>query len=244
MLLSIKNIHKTFKTVKALRGVSLDLQRGEFVALLGPNGAGKTTLVEIIEGLQKPDSGDVHINGMTWKKNFKDIQKILGLSLQETFFFDRCTVFEVLRLFASFFKVRDEVVEKILTRIGMQDKRNAYSMTLSGGQRQRLALGIALLNDPELLILDEPTTGLDPKARREIWDILQELKDAGNTTLLLTTHYMEEAEVLCERIVLLDQGHILKDQSLESLLLESGHKDLNEIFLNMTGRRLSDDSVV
>jgi ABC-2 type transport system ATP-binding protein len=218
IVIDVNNVFKSFKQVKAVKGVSLRIHRGEFVALLGPNGAGKTTLVEMIEGIQKPDDGTILIKNRQWKGHEEDIHKIIGLSLQETRFMDKLTVQETLRLFTSFYLLSMNRIEEIINLTGLQEKRKSYVVNLSGGQRQRLALGIALLNKPEILLLDEPTTGLDPTARRDIWDILNRLKEEKSTSLILTTHYMEEAENLCDYIVLIDRGEIILEGPLGSLL--------------------------
>jgi ABC-2 type transport system ATP-binding protein len=248
-VIEVKNVTKSFKTVQAVRGIDLRIFQGQFVALLGPNGAGKTTLVEMIEGIQKPDSGEIFILGKKWKGNEDELRQVIGLSLQETRFIDKLTVKETVKLFASFFDLDNKRVDEIISMVGLDEKRKSYIVNLSGGQRQRLALGIALLNDPKILLLDEPTTGLDPNARREIWAILKELKERSQTSLILTTHYMEEAEKLCDRIVIIDSGLILKEGTLEELLgaeneiqPENGEKikvnNLDDLFTVLTGRHL------
>ncbi|MGM0787413.1 MAG: ABC transporter ATP-binding protein, partial [Thermodesulfobacteriota bacterium] len=219
-VIEAREVYKFFKGVRAVDGVDLEVGRASFTALLGPNGAGKTTLVEMIEGIQNPDSGDIRIMGMPWKGNEEAIRNIIGLSLQETRFMDRLNVWETLRLFASFFDLGRKRVGRILELVGLEDKIRARVENLSGGQRQRLALGIALLNSPKILLLDEPTTGLDPNARREIWSILLDLKKNTETSLVLTTHYMEEAEKLCDHIMIIDQGRVLRQGGLEDLLSE------------------------
>jgi ABC-2 type transport system ATP-binding protein len=218
--IEIKNVKKYFKKVKAVDGVTLTIQKGEFLALLGPNGAGKTTLVEMIEGLQEPDEGSISLMGTTWNTNPSLLRENIGLSLQETRFIDKLTVKETTRLFASFYNIGKERVLDIIKLVGLEEKSKSFVVNLSGGQRQRLALGIALLNNPRLLLLDEPTTGLDPTSRRELWDILLKLKEKEGTTMILTTHYMEEASFLCDTIVILDKGKILARGSLEELLAQ------------------------
>lgn len=216
--IEVKDVYKSFKTVQAVRGIDLTIKPGQFVALLGPNGAGKTTLVEMIEGIQKPDKGEILIMGKKWKGHEEELRQVIGLSLQETHFIDKLNVKETLRLFASFYKLDNNRVDEIISIVGLEEKVKSYVVNLSGGQRQRLALGIALLNHPKILLLDEPTTGLDPNARQEIWTILLSLKEKLNTSLILTTHYMEEAERLCDFIVIIDKGKILKQGKLEQLL--------------------------
>ena len=217
-VIEVKNVWKSFKTVQAVKGLSLQIPKGQFIALLGPNGAGKTTLVEMIEGIQKPDKGEITIMGKHWKGNEDELHQIIGLSLQETRFIDKLRVTETLRLFASFFKLGMSRVDEIIDVVGLGDKKRSYVVNLSGGQRQRLAIGIALINKPAILLLDEPTTGLDPVARREIWEILTELKSKSETSMILTTHYMEEAENLCDFIIIIDKGVILKEGTLQQLL--------------------------
>jgi ABC-2 type transport system ATP-binding protein len=245
-VIEARDVHKSFKTVHAVRGVSLRIEQGQFVALLGPNGAGKTTLVEMIEGIQKPDRGEITILGKKWKGNEDELHRVLGISLQETRYIDKLTVAETLRLFASFYKLGERRVEEIIATVGLEDKKKSYVVNLSGGQRQRLALGIALINSPEILLLDEPTTGLDPNARREVWAILLDLKKKGRTSLVLTTHYMEEAEKLCDTIVIIDKGTILREGTLADLVADDQgewvfkKRTLDDLFTSLTGRRLDE----
>ncbi|MEI7983861.1 MAG: ABC transporter ATP-binding protein, partial [Bacteroidota bacterium] len=185
-VIEVNNVYKSFKTVQAVKGIDLHIPEGQFVALLGPNGAGKTTLVEMIEGIQAPDRGEILIMGKTWKEDEAYLRNIIGLSLQETHFIDKLSVWETLRLFASFFGIGKERCEEVLHLTALGEKRKSWVVNLSGGQRQRLALGISLLNEPKILLLDEPTTGLDPNARREIWTILRKLKEDLHTSLILT----------------------------------------------------------
>lgn len=217
-VIQVSNVFKSFKTVQAVKGVNLKIYPGQFVALLGPNGAGKTTLVEMIEGIQKPDRGEILILGKKWRGHEKALHRVIGLSLQETYFVEKLTVWETLWLFASFYQLDNQRVAEIIDIVDLGAKRKSYVGKLSGGQRQRLALGIALLNHPKILLLDEPTTGLDPNARRDIWKILLELKQKSDTSLILTTHYMEEAEQLCDYIVIIDRGSILAEGTLKQLL--------------------------
>jgi len=247
-VIEAKNVWKSFKTVQAVRGVNIIIPRGQFVALLGPNGAGKTTLVEMIEGIQKPDSGEITIMGRRWKGNEDDLHRIIGISLQETRFIDKLRVTETLQLFASFFNLGRQRVDEIINIIGLEEKRRSYVVNLSGGQRQRLALGIALINNPSILLLDEPTTGLDPNARREIWDILRKLRENADTSMILTTHYMEEAEFLCDYIIIMDQGKILREGTQKQLLEEEAgekvmvyrKKTLDDLFVSLTGRKINE----
>jgi len=217
-VVEVRDVYKSFKAVDAVKGVSLAIEKGQSTALLGPNGAGKTTLVEMIEGIQKPDKGEIRILGKKWQANQDALHRAIGLCLQETRFIDKLTVWETIRLFASFYDLEKSRVSEILEITGLERKRKSYTVNLSGGQRQRLALGLSLINRPQILLLDEPTTGLDPNARREIWSILLDLKEHSQTSLVLTTHYMEEAEQLCDTIMIMDQGRVLDEGSLEALL--------------------------
>jgi len=236
-VIEVRNVRKSFKLVQAVKGISLKIAAGSFVAILGPNGAGKTTLVEMIEGIQKPDQGEILILGKTWKNNEDELRQVIGLSLQETRFIDKLRVVETMSLFASFFKLGKDRVDDVISLVGLEDKRNAFVVNLSGGQRQRLALGISLLNKPKILLLDEPTTGLDPNARREIWDILNKLKQQSGTSMILTTHYMEEAEQLCDYIIIIDKGEILKEGTLDQMLNdEQGEKFVEFSLKNPPGQ--------
>ena len=227
MAIEIRNVCKSFKDVNAVQNVNLMVESGESVALLGPNGAGKTTLVEMIEGVQFPDSGEIRILDRSWEKDEHFLRKQIGLALQETRFLERLTVEETLNLFASFYSLEKERAREVIEIIQLESKRSTWVLHLSGGQRQRLALGVAILPLPQILILDEPTTGLDPNARRDLWKILESFKATG-TTLILTTHYMEEAQYLCKRILMMDQGKILAEGSLSHLLDKFGEGDLIE----------------
>jgi ABC-2 type transport system ATP-binding protein len=182
----------------------------------------------MVEGLQRQDSGEILILGLPWKGNELQLRGKLGISLQETRFIDKLRTREVLELFASFHKIDGSRVKEVLEMIRLQDKSRAFTVNLSGGQRQRLALGIALLNEPAILLLDEPTTGLDPNSRHEIWDILMEFKRTQQTTMILTTHYMEEAAYLCDRIVIMDRGRIIAKGGLEELLSQNQSEEIIE----------------
>jgi len=218
-VISVSNVSKSFKDVKAVRDLSFSIRSGEFVALLGPNGAGKTTMMEMIEGIQFPDSGIITIDGSTWKDDPVKLRSLLGISLQETHFIEKLTVRETLELFSSFYSDSTMLaVNEILKLTGLEEKKDAYTKNLSGGQRQKLALGVALLNKPKIILLDEPTTGLDPAARRDVWEVLHKLKNERGMTMILTTHYMDEAEFLCERIIIMDKGQILAEGTVPQLL--------------------------
>ncbi|MDH5561487.1 MAG: ABC transporter ATP-binding protein [Deltaproteobacteria bacterium] len=226
-VIEVKGLCKYFKSLKAVDELDLEIQKGEFVALLGPNGAGKTTLIEMIEGIQTPDAGEIKIFGMSWKENPIFLHEKIGIALQETRFTDKLTVMETLGLFQSFYHQSERPPDDIIDLVGLKEKKDIYTQHLSGGQKQKLALAIAIINRPEILLLDEPTTGLDPHARQEIWEILLRLKQAG-ATLILTTHYMEEAEQLCDRILIMNQGKIIAEGSLEDLLNQNNAVEIIE----------------
>jgi ABC-2 type transport system ATP-binding protein len=230
-VIDLQDVSKQFKDVVAVDHVSLQIEKGSYLALLGPNGAGKTTLVEMIEGLQNPDSGEISLFGRKWSGNGDFLHHQLGISLQETRFIDKLTVRETLKLFASFYGLTADRVKEVTELTGLEEKSKTYTVNLSGGQRQRLALAIALLNMPPLLMLDEPTTGLDPTSRREFWHILMSLKKNLKTTLILTTHYMEEAAFLCDEIVIMDHGKFLAKGTLEQLLCEHDKGEIIEFSL-------------
>jgi len=193
--------------VLAVDGLDLDVRRGECFGLLGPNGAGKTTTVEILEGLLLPDAGDVEVLGSRWTSGATALRERLGITLQETHLPEKLTVEEVVRLFRSFYR-RGRTVDEVIALVQLEEKRRAWFEKLSGGQKQRLAVACALVGDPELLFLDEPTTGLDPQSRRQLWDVVVALRAAG-CTVLLTTHYMDEAERLCDRVAIVDHGKVI-----------------------------------
>ncbi len=195
---------KHYPDVKAVDGLDLDVVRGECFGLLGPNGAGKTTTIEILEGLNTPDAGEVRILGMSWTDREREIRERIGVSLQETQFSEKITVYETLRLFRSFYRHGPDP-EALLRGLSLDEKRNARVGKLSGGQKQRLGVACALVGEPDILFLDEPTTGLDPQSRLQLWEIITRYRERGGT-ILLTTHYMEEAERLCDRIAIVDHG--------------------------------------
>ncbi|MCB1157114.1 MAG: ABC transporter ATP-binding protein, partial [Leptospiraceae bacterium] len=219
--IELKQVCRSFKNLKANDNLTETIYEGEYIGLLGPNGAGKTTLVEMIEGIQKPDSGEIIIFNKNWGKDEKELRKLIGFSLQETRFIDRLSVYETLKLFCSFYGLAISEAEPLLELTGLQTKKDTYTSKLSGGQKQKLALCIALIHSPKILLLDEPTTGLDPSARRDIWNLILEQKKAG-TTLILTTHYLEEAEFLCDRILIMDKGKFLARGSMQELLENHG----------------------
>jgi ABC-2 type transport system ATP-binding protein len=202
--LRVRGLRKTFGDVVAVDGLDLEVSPGECFGLLGPNGAGKTTTIEICEGLTEPDTGDVELLGRTWPDHGDELRQRLGIQLQETQLSEKLTVEETLRLFRSFYR-RGRDIQDVIALVQLEEKRRARVGTLSGGQKQRLALGCALVGDPDLVFLDEPTIGLDPQARRQVWELVEQLKVTGRT-ILLTTHYMDEAERLCDQVAIVDHG--------------------------------------
>jgi len=205
--LHVRQLRKAYKDVLAVNGLDLDVQAGECFGLLGPNGAGKTTTVEICEGLTEPDSGEVEVLGRHWSSDAARLRQRLGIQLQDTQLSEKLTVHETVRLFRSFFRQGAEASE-VIARVQLEEKKISRVGDLSGGQKQRLALACALVGDPDFLFLDEPTTGLDPQARRQLWDLIEEFKQSGRT-ILLTTHYMDEAERLCDRVAIMDHGKVI-----------------------------------
>jgi ABC-2 type transport system ATP-binding protein len=213
-------LRKRYGAVVAVRSLDLEIRRGECYGLLGPNGAGKTTTIEILEGLTPPDAGRVEILGMVWEREARRIRPRLGIQLQETRLTEKQTVEEAVRLFRSFYPT-GPTVERLLDRVQLREKRRAYVRDLSGGQKQRLSVACALAGDPEILFLDEPTTGLDPQSRRALWDICQDFL-AGGGTILLTTHFMDEAEKLSDRVAIMDHGEILVQGTPAELIATLG----------------------
>jgi ABC-2 type transport system ATP-binding protein len=224
--LVISGLKKSFGDVHAVNGLDLLVARGECFGLLGPNGAGKTTTIEICEGLTTPDDGTVKLLDLTWRDNADELHQRIGIQLQETQFPDKLTVEEVIRLFRSFYR-RGLTVEQSIATAQLEEKRKSRVGGLSGGQKQRLAMACALVGDPELLFLDEPTTGLDPQARRNLWDLVDQLKSSGRT-IILTTHYMDEAEQLCNRVAVMDHGHIIALGTPKELIASIGGEQIVE----------------
>jgi ABC-2 type transport system ATP-binding protein len=246
--LRVRGLRKTFKNVVAVDGLDLEVQRGECFGLLGPNGAGKTTTIEICEGLTTPDAGDVDVLGLRWATAAGDLRQRLGIQLQETQLSEKLTVLETLTLFRSFY-TQGPTPDDVIRVVQLEEKRHARVGALSGGQKQRLALACALVGNPELLFLDEPTTGLDPQARRQLWDLIGEFKRAGRT-VVLTTHYMDEAEVLCDRVAIMDHGKIIARGTPLALMasVDMPPKEprlhaatLEDVFVALTGRHLRDE---
>ena len=216
-VIRVRDLRKHYGETRAVDGVSFEVHRGEVFGLLGPNGAGKTTTVEILEGLRTPDSGEVDVLGIDVSRNADALKERIGVALQTAALYPRLTVTEVLELFASFYHRAVRAPRELVRQLDLEEKRDTRTQELSGGQRQRLAVALSLINDPEVVFLDEPTTGMDPAARRALWDIVRGLQEAGKT-ILLTTHYLEEAEVLCDRLAIMDHGHILEAGTVRQLV--------------------------
>ena len=216
LALRVRGLKKQYPKVLAVAGVDLDVQRGEVFGLLGPNGAGKTTTLEMIEGLTDPDSGEMEILGLNWKQNGSEIRARIGVQLQSTSLFNKITPREALMLYGGYYP-KARTADELLELVQLTDKADAYHITLSGGQMQRLALAMALVNDPELVFLDEPTTGLDPQARQSLWEVVRHIKAEGRT-VILTTHYMDEAEALCDRLAIMDHGKVLTEGTPAELI--------------------------
>jgi ABC-2 type transport system ATP-binding protein len=234
--LSVRGLRKAYSDVVAVDGLDLEVHAGECFGLLGPNGAGKTTTVEICEGLLKPDAGEVRVLGLGWETDSGPLKQRLGIQLQETQLSEKLTVEETLRLFRSFYhSARD--TDEVIAVVQLEEKRRSRIGGLSGGQKQRLAIACALVGDPELLFLDEPTTGLDPQARRQLWDMIEQFKRTGRS-ILLTTHYMDEAERLCERVAIVDHGKVIALGTPRELIQSIGAEHLVEFATE--GARLLD----
>lgn len=226
--IQVENLVKIYGPLRAVDGISFEVAKGEVFGMLGPNGAGKSTTTEMIEGLRKPDAGNIHVLGHDVLKNIEPIKQRIGIQLQTTSLFQKLTTRELVKLFASFFK-HTLPIDEVIGLVNLEEKVNTASKNLSGGQRQRLAVAIALINDPDIIFLDEPTTGLDPQARRSMWDVVSNLQKRGKT-VFLTTHYMEEAERLCDRVAVVDHGKIIALGKPQTLI----HDNFNETALEFS----------
>jgi ABC-2 type transport system ATP-binding protein len=235
--LRCEKLVKRYGDVTAVDGLDLEIRRGECFGLLGPNGAGKTTTVEIFEGLNDPTSGTVEVLGLRWDKDEHALRERIGLSLQETHFPERLKVREVLRLFRSFFK-SGRSVDDVLDLVSLREKQDTWTENLSGGQKQRLAVAVGLVGDPELLFLDEPTTGLDPQSRRQLWEIITGF-GAAQRTVLLTTHYMDEAERLCNRVAVVDKGKVIALGTPRDLIESLGGPEIVEVQTTRPAREVA-----
>src|SRR6266446_2451044 len=231
---SVRDLHKSYAAVEAVRGIAFEIRAGKCFGLLGPNGAGKTTTIEIQEGLIAPTAGDVVVLGRRWGKDDREIRERLGVCLQQTVLSEKVEVGETVALFRSLYR-EGRRPDEVIAEVGLTEKRGARVGTLSGGQKQRLAVACALVGDPELLFLDEPTTGLDPQSRRQVWEIVNGFKDRGRT-VLLTTHYMDEAEKLCDLLAVMDHGRIIAEGTPRELVRSLGGDHVVEIEVGEDGR--------
>ena len=248
-IIHVDDLRKRYGDLQAVDGVSFAVGAGEVFGILGPNGAGKTTTVEILEGMRKPDSGTALVNGINVQKDPRAVKKVIGIQLQSSAFFDRLNLGEILDVMASIYRRQIDAVE-LLGTVELADRAKSLFRDLSGGQKQRFSVVSTLVNDPVLLFLDEPTTGLDPQARRHMWELIQRFKSEGRT-VLLTTHYMEEAAELCDRVAIMDHGKIVamdRPAALVDDLISRGFEkervetlaNLEDVFLDITGRALQD----
>lgn len=228
-----RGLIKRYPDVVAVDGIGLEVHRGECFGMLGPNGAGKTTTIEMIQGLLSPDAGEIHVLGMSWRGHEQELRQRLGSTLQETRLPEKLSVEETLTLFRSFYR-RGVDVEKVLAAVQLEEKRRAWVGKLSGGQRQRLAVACALVCEPDILFLDEPTTGLDPQSRRQLWGVITDFRSRGGT-VMLTTHYMEEAQRLCDRVAIIDHGRIIALGTPSELIAALGAEHVVEFMTEVDG---------
>jgi ABC-2 type transport system ATP-binding protein len=249
-IVSVRGLAKSYGSLKAVAGISFDVAQGEIFALLGPNGAGKTSTVEILEGLRRADGGTAVVAGVDVTKDPAGVKERIGVQLQSSAFPENFLAREIVELFALFYRRKVDAMA-LLRAVGLEDKAKQKSEKLSGGQRQRLSIAVAMVNEPQVLFLDEPTTGLDPQARRNLWELIRDIRKRG-TTVFLTTHYLDEAEVLCDRVAIMDGGRIIAQDTpralIESLLARGFSKpliqqqaNLEDVFLDVTGHALREE---
>jgi len=250
IMISVKDLVKTYGQFEAVKSISFDVYEGEIFGLLGPNGAGKSTTLEIIETLREKTSGKVMVDGLDLDKDPSAIKKIIGVQLQTSGFYPGLNLVELIRMFGGLYNKTVDPQE-LLSKVNLTEKAKSKSKELSGGQRQRFSIATTLINDPKIIFLDEPTTGLDPQARRNLWDLIREIRDNG-TTVIITTHYMDEAEQLCDRIAIMDEGRIIKLDSPDKMiddLVASGFErpkqvkaaNLEDVFIHLTGHEMRED---
>jgi ABC-2 type transport system ATP-binding protein len=250
VIISVKDLHKQYGDFKAVKGISFDVMEGEIFGLLGPNGAGKSTTLEIIETLRSKTTGEVIVDGLNLDDSPNEIKKIIGVQLQTSGYYPGLNLTELIVLFAGLYNQETDPMA-LLDTVNLRDKAKAKFKELSGGQKQRFSIATTLINKPKIIFLDEPTTGLDPQARRNLWDLIREIRSKG-TTVIITTHYMDEAEVLCDRVAIIDSGKIISLNSPDKLideLVASGFEKpkeikqatLEDVFINLTGKALRED---
>ena len=249
-IITVKNLVKKYGNFTAVNGISFEVNPGEIFGLLGPNGAGKSTTLEIIETLREKTSGEIWVNGFSIDDSPEDIKKIIGVQLQTAGFYPSLTLTELIELFVGLYQTEIDPLE-LLKKVNLSDKANAKFKQLSGGQKQRFSIATTLINKPTIVFLDEPTTGLDPQARRNLWDLIKEIRDNG-TTVIITTHYMDEAEVLCDRVAIIDSGEIIAIDTPNALidaLVATGFEkvkevkkaNLEDVFIHRTGKAWRED---
>ena len=249
-IITVQNLTKNYGTFQAVKSISFDVEEGEIFGLLGPNGAGKSTTLEIIETLRPKTSGKVLVNGFDLDESPGEIKKIIGVQLQTSGFYPGLNLLELIKLFSGLYN-REVDAMQLLKKVNLVDKAKNKAKELSGGQKQRFSIATTLINNPKIIFLDEPTTGLDPQARRNLWDLIREIRDNG-TTVILTTHYMDEAEQLCDRIAIMDEGKIIKLNSPDSMideLVATGFErpkqvkaaNLEDVFIHLTGKDMRPD---
>ena len=250
-MIKVSNLKKSYNTFQAVKGISFEVHEGEIFGLLGPNGAGKSTTLEIMETLREKSSGEISIGGFDLDKQPNEIKKIIGVQLQTSGFYPGLKLVELIKLFNGLYNKEVDPIE-LLKKVNLEDKAKSIYKSLSGGQKQRFSIATTLINDPKIIFLDEPTTGLDPQARRNLWDLIKNIRDAG-TTVIITTHYMDEAEYLCERVAIMDEGQIIaldKPDLLIDQLLATGFEkqketkaaNLEDVFIRLTGHGLREGS--
>jgi len=246
-MIKVSNLKKSYNTFQAVKGISFQVYEGEIFGLLGPNGAGKSTTLEIMETLREKSSGEIVIGGFDLDKEPNEIKKIIGVQLQTSGFYPGLKLVELIELFNGLYNQKVDPIE-LLKKVNLEDKAKSLYKSLSGGQKQRFSIATTLINDPKIIFLDEPTTGLDPQARRNLWDLIKNIRDAG-TTVIITTHYMDEAEYLCDRVAIMDEGRIIAldkpDKLIDELLATGFEKqketkgaNLEDVFINLTGHGL------
>jgi ABC-2 type transport system ATP-binding protein len=249
-IISVKNLVKNYGNFQAVKGISFDVYEGEIFGLLGPNGAGKSTTLEIIETLREKTSGEVTVDGIDLNRNPNEIKKIIGVQLQSSGYYPGLNLLQLIDLFCGLYN-RDVSPMELLEAVNLKDKAKAQFKNLSGGQKQRFSVATTLINQPKIIFLDEPTTGLDPQARRNLWELIKEIRDRG-TTVIITTHYMDEAEYLCDRIAIIDAGKIIALDSPGAMidkLIESGFErprevkkaNMEDVFIHLTGHALREE---
>lgn len=249
-IISVKDLRKSYGKFEAVKGISFDVYEGEIFGLLGPNGAGKSTTLEIIETLRDKTSGQILVDGMDLDKSPEKIKKIIGVQLQTSGFYPGLNLLELIDLFSGLYNVKTHAME-LLEMVNLKEKAKNKFKEMSGGQKQRFSIATTLINRPKIIFLDEPTTGLDPQARRNLWDLIRNIRQNG-TTVIITTHYMDEAEQLCDRVAIMDEGKIIAMQSPDRLiddLVESGFErpkvtksaNLEDVFIHLTGKDFRED---